>query len=480
MDNIEPNVTAEIQFESVRNKEMTTEQIIEEVKKTTIAGDEIGGNDEDEELVLEEDKRSLLTDKSDPTIESLVAKFTRNSLILQPEYQRKYVMKPAVASSLIESLLLDIPIPVIYLAEEIDNKWSVIDGQQRLTAIISFVRGNFLDTKKEFKLSGLKVMKELNRMSFQELSEENKEKILNTPIRSIIIKKESNEDIKFEIFERLNTGSTPLNEDEIRNTLYRGKYIQMLKDLENEENFNLIVNKPNFKNRMLYRGMILRFLAIYDKSYLGYRQSMKQFCNKHLKQYQNLDSIKEKEFRDIFKKCISLVFTVFGEDAFRRLIKEENSNNSKWVKSRINLALFDIQMWGFVKYPKETIIRNADIIRETMLDLMTSDEAFMQSLEIQTNDSNVLTKRFDIWRKTLDDLIGSAAAEPRLFSFEVKKTLFDTNPTCCVCHQQILNIYDAHVDHIIPFSIGGKTELSNAQLTHRFCNQSKGNTGSTS
>ena len=91
---------------------------------------------------------------------------------------------------------------------------------------------------------------------------------------TIIIKKESNDDVKFEIFERLNTGSIKLNEDEIRNTVYRGKYINLLAELENNETFHKLIKKDNFKKRMIYRGMILRFFALSEKSYLNYKPSI--------------------------------------------------------------------------------------------------------------------------------------------------------------------------------------------------------------
>ena len=193
-------------------------------------------------------------------------------------------MQKSLANKLIESLLLDVPLPMFYFAEEEGGKVSVIDGQQRLTSIFAFIDDRWTNEKNgnisSFKLSGLKVLSDLNGKSFKDLNEENQNKILYTSVRVVTIKKESNPDLKFEIFERLNTGSTPLNEDEIRNTVYRGSFIDMLAELEEDKIFNELVNKPNFKNRMLYRGMILRFFAFYEKTYLKYKPSMKQFCNK--------------------------------------------------------------------------------------------------------------------------------------------------------------------------------------------------------
>lgn len=455
---------------------ITENELIEEIKNNTILSDEIEALDDSDE-VGEQFDRKLVIDKVDPTIESLYMKFTRQKLILQPDYQRKYVMKPQVASRLIESILLDIPLPIVYFAEEEDGSWSVIDGQQRLTSIISFVQGKNLYDDKPFKLTSLNVMTELNRKSFSDLSNEQQEKILNTAIRSFVIKKESNDDIKFEIFERLNTGSTPLNEDEIRNTVYRGKYMNLLKELEGNELFDKIVNKPNFKNRMLYKGMILRFFAFYEKTYLNYKPSMKQFCNKHIKRFRNMDDEQISEYRQIFKDTISSIYSVFGENAFRRMMKEEGTNNYIWAKTRINMALYDIQMYSFSRYDKEQLIRHADEIRDRMYDLMINNPDFINAIEFKTSNTDMVNRRFRMWLDIMEDIMKQdiETDNPRCFPDSIKSQLYNEDPTCKLCGQRILNYDDAHVDHIIPYSKGGLTVLENAQIAHRYCNQHKSN-----
>lgn len=451
--------------------DMSKEDIINQVIENEIIKDDIEAAD-DEEVNIELGKRNLITDKADPTIESLNCKYLKGKLILQPDYQRRFVMKPQIASKLIESILLNIPLPTVYLNEEDDGSWSVIDGQQRLTAIISFISGKFLYDNKEFKLSGLNVLSELNKKTFKELNEVYQEKIMNTSIRAIIIKKESNEDIKFEIFERLNTGSTPLNEDEIRNTIYRGKYMNLLNELEKNETFDKIVDKPNFKKRMLYKGMILRFFAFYEKSYEGYKPSMKQFCNRHLKVFRNMDDEQIQEYREKFKDTIDMVDMVFGKNAFRRMIK--NANDFIWIKTRINMALYDIQMYGFSKYKKEQIILHMDEIREAMYELMTTNEEFIEAIEIRTSNEDMVRRRFRIWLDKLDEIV-KAEKNPRFFSSEIKEKLYNQNPTCKLCGQKIVNIDGAQVDHILPYSKGGKTVIENAQIVHRYCNQKKNN-----
>ncbi len=365
----------------------------------------------------------------------------------------------------------------MYLAEEKDGSFSVIDGQQRLTSFLSFVEGKFPNGD-VFKLSSLKVLNEINRKTFEQLPKEHQTKIKTTTLHSIIIKKESNEDIKFEIFERLNTGSTKLNEDEIRNTVYRGNYISLLAELEKNETFDSLVRKANFKTRMVYRGMILRFLAISEKSYLNYKANMKQFCNKELRDNRNLANEKANEYKKRFEHCLDLVKTVYGKNAFRRYSAGDEISAGKWITNQINMALFDLQMVGFANYSKNDVLSNADAIREGLLNLMITDAKFMELIAFKTSDTDNVKKRFKIYMDMLDTIIGDPTYQQRIFPYVLKEELFKENPYCAISKQKILAIEDAEVDHIIPYSRGGKTERENAQLTLRHFNRAKSNSHS--
>ncbi len=424
------------------------------------------------DLDIEADQRKIIWQAKDFSIREFLTMKNDGELALQPNYQRNYVATDLIASKLIESILLDVPIPVVYLAEEQDGSYSVIDGQQRLTSFLSFLEGKFPDNR-PFKLSGLKVLPELNRKLFTDLDPELQKKIRSTTIHSIIIKKESNSDIKFEIFERLNTGSTKLNEDEIRNTVYRGKYIDLLAELSENQGFHVLVRKDNFKKRMIYRGMILRFFALSEKSYLNYKSSMKQFSNKELRDNRDLSQSKEKEYKARFEHCLDLVKLVYGEMAFRRYMPGENGEAGKWGDSQINMALYDLQMVGFVNYSKNDVLAKADLIREGLLDLMINNQQFRELLIWQTSDTDKLKKRFRIYMDKLESIIGDPSYSQRNFSFSVKQDLFNAKPYCAISGQQILAIEDSEVDHIIPYSKGGKTEINNAQLVLRYFNRAK-------
>ncbi len=446
----------------------TTPLSNEEEKEIALFSEE-----EDGELDLNENnKRKIIWQAKDFSIREFNTMKSDGELSLQPEYQRNFVASEQIASRLIESILLDVPIPVIYLAEEPNGTYSVIDGQQRLTSFLSFLEGKYPNGK-QFKLSGLNVLTELKGKTFATLDSDLQMKIRSTTIHSIIIKRESDPDIKFEIFERLNTGSTKLNEDEIRNTVYRGDYIRLLAELSENETFHNIIKKDNFKTRMIYRGMILRFFALSEKSYTNYKSPMKQFCNKELREKRSLSAEKVKEYKARFEHCLDLVKIVFGDTAFRRYMPSEDGKAGYWSIGQINMALYDIQMVGFVNFHKNDILSKADAIREALLDLMITDRNFQEIITWQTSDTDYLKKRFRKYMDMLEEIVGDSQYNQRIFPYSLKEELFNDNPTCALSGQRILAIEDAELDHIIPYSKGGKTEKANAQLVLRYFNRAK-------
>lgn len=181
------------------------------------------GQDDESALELPAERRRVLTEKQDLPVETLHTWVKRGKIDLQPDFQRHFVWDKATASRLIESLLLDIPIPVFYISQEPDNSYAVVDGQQRLSSISGFIDG-YLPDGQSFSLSGLQVLTELNGKQFRDLNPDLQEGILSSTLRVIVIQKESDPDVKFEVFKRLNLGAVRLNDQEIRNCVYRGSY----------------------------------------------------------------------------------------------------------------------------------------------------------------------------------------------------------------------------------------------------------------
>ena len=141
-----------------------------------------------EELTLASSEREVLTRAGDPQVTALHRNCQRGRLVLQPEFQRQYVWDRKKASRLIESVLLRVPLPIIYLSEQPDSKEYVIDGQQRLTSLFSFIEGKF-PSGDPFKLTGLTAYKELNKKSFAELSTELQDRIQDYTLRTVTLLK---------------------------------------------------------------------------------------------------------------------------------------------------------------------------------------------------------------------------------------------------------------------------------------------------
>ena len=176
------------------------------------------------------DEKPVSVNATDWTVEVLSGPRMRNNMNLQPEYQREYVwrLKPELPSRLIESLLLNIPVPPVYFAKLANGMLEVIDGQQRLTTIFRFVDNNF-------PLQKLERMKSLNGSSFSQLTEQQRGKILDSQICSVVIETGSDDQMRYEIFERLNRGAMALNEQEIRNCVYQGPFCNLLATLEQDD-----------------------------------------------------------------------------------------------------------------------------------------------------------------------------------------------------------------------------------------------------
>jgi len=427
-------------------------------------------------LEIPPDKRRVKTDKQDVPIETLQMRIKKGRLDIQPEFQRYYVWSPSKASKLIESVLLEIPIPVVYLAEEQDNRQSVVDGQQRLTSIVAFLDGLFPGPDKAtFKLTSLQVLKELNGLTFKELDAAMQEKILGTPLRLVIIQKDSDPDVKFEVFERLNVGAVALNDQELRNCVYRGSYNKLLRELSQNEHLLKVLRQEQPHPRMQDRQLILRFFAMWRKTHLKYKSPMKQFLNHEMEQNRNIAPEIVEEMREIFARSIEMAYVVFGQNAFRRFYPgNPQEPNGNWEPKKLNIALWDTILYGFSYFEKAQIIPIADAVREEFLDLMGTDDQFVKFITSTTDQPDRVQYRADIWIKRLRELVGYKGAEPRNFSLALKQKLFEVNPACAICGQHMHDIDDTEVDHILHYWRGGKTISQNARLTHRFCNRQRG------
>ena len=236
------------------------------------------------------ENRRVFTNTKNLTIWNIRDMVDENDLILNPEYQREYVYDNVKASRLVESVLLDIPIPSVYLSEEEDGSYSTIDGQQRITSLVRF-------TKNEFALSKLGILSELNGVRFKDLPKAYQRKFKTSTLEAICINKESGAS-KFEIFARLNQGAVSLNAQELRNCVYRGPFNDLLDELATHPLTKELFGVDN--KRKKYQETILRFFAIRNLD--TYKSSMLKHLNMFMSAYQNATP----EQIEIFKKQLMI------------------------------------------------------------------------------------------------------------------------------------------------------------------------------
>ena len=432
------------------------------------ANKNIDNSTDEESSMLSNVNRKIRTDVGDPEVEALYNKAKKGKLIIQPGFQRRSVWSNAKASQLIESALMGIPLPVVYLAKEKDEKVSVIDGQQRLTSFIRFIDGRY-------SLTGLKAFKELNNRKFAGIGESHREKILECTIRTITFLEDSDEDLKFDIFERLNSGSVSLNAQELRNCIYRGKYNDLLRTLSGDKDYKKIMNYKEPDKRMRDVENVLRFAAFYFQGYPQYKPPMKDFMNREMYKRRDISSDDAEKLTLAFKKSVSLILSMHESHHFSRFVKgSESSQDGKWEKA-FNASLYDILMWSFAQdeYDKHMIMRNLDAIKEAYISIMVSDDEFNDSIFRSTSAIKQVHTRFEKWRIALEKTISNQEKGTRCFSRELKEKLFKENPICAICNNKIAHIDDAAVDHSEQYSMGGKTIPDNARLTHRYCNATR-------
>lgn len=425
--------------------------------------EELPPDDEPDETTPTE-RRPIFTDKSDPPVSALHDRWHSGDLILDPQFQRRQVWDDGRSSRLVESAILEIPLPVFYLAETDTGTQEVIDGQQRLSALF-----RFLDNDYAFR--SLKALPELNGSRYRDLDDPVQRTIRNTSLRTVLFRKESDPNLRFEIFERLNTGAVPLNAQELRNCIYRGPYNALLHELASDPDYLVLMGLSGPEQRMRDVEYVLRFAAFFHATYLNYKPPMAWFLNQDMARYQQVRDDDVRQLRTAFRTSTTLVRSLLGDHAFKRYYRGEQSEpNGRWESKKFNAALYDVLMFGFAQLDKNVVMARLDAIREAFIALMTESDEFIEAIELSTSSIRMVTRRFDLWRDALTAALGDTRQQARCFSWALKHQLYEADPTCGICSQHIVDIDDAAVDHIEQYWLGGKTIPENARLTHRYCN----------
>lgn len=349
--------------------------------------DDVSGEEEIDPVEIPKEVRHLRTQSYDKSVRDLVSMIDDGDVDLDPDYQRNYLWDNKKASLLIESILLNIPIPVVYVAENEESEWNVIDGLQRLTSLHRYF-------KNEFKLSRLEVLSELNGLTFHNLPPKAKRMLGNGMFRVVVLLAESHPEIKYDVFMRLNTGAVKLNEQELRNCLYRGELNSLLKELRNDERFLKCLKLSRPHNRFVDAEIILRFFSMYEgydvkNKKMYYPGRMKTFLNEYMEKNKNLTMQKREQLTDVFNITLDNFYSVLGDKAFFRPDKDGQH------ETRINRSLIDVVMVCFSYIDGDECKQNKDKYKALVSQLCEKQE-FLDSITIGTSDSKKVEKRIEM------------------------------------------------------------------------------------
>ncbi len=293
-------------------------------------------------------------------------------LTIAPPFQRKLVWNAEQKRELIESILMGIPIPVIYVFEDENGHKQVVDGRQRISTIISFMNN-------EFKLAKLKMLPSFNGKKFSDIKPLYQSKIERYQIPVYVIEPPTPERVKYDIFDRVNRGGTQLNNQEMRNALYSGESTKLLEELSESNVFKQATNNGIKPDRMKDQYVILRFLAFYllrtGELQLHYKSNIDDLLAETMKHINKMQMEQIAILKNIFIKAMQSSKSILGPDAFRFSQKKIN-------RRPVNMALFEAVSFFFTRVDVERIPKS--LIKKKL-----------EELKIEFDNSGYFSSRVD-------------------------------------------------------------------------------------
>ncbi|WP_338815729.1 DUF262 domain-containing protein (plasmid) [Bernardetia sp. Wsw4-3y2] len=344
------------------------------------------------EIGIQEDKFSVY---------ELLRQYQNGRIILDAEFQRNLVWNKNDMSRFLESVILGLPIPALFFNQTIDNEYIVVDGRQRLSALISFLGTAKKDDVFEhlnFKLRGLQGLKHLNGKTYKDLKEYVglQARIENKALNIFVIKPSVKLDIIYDIFDRINTGGTKLNKQEVRNALLAGKSNQLLRDLVQTDYFQKAINEGISDKRMKAQETVLRVLSFMIFDYeTEYKGSMSNFLEMGMRELNKTDDNRIEELKNRFEKVMRLSHSIFEENNFSLQLNEKSK--------RINLSIMD-SVCHFLDTTDEYFIEtHKEKIRKNY-ETLVNDSDYIKAVTLATSSSEKVQERFYLAKTILSNV----------------------------------------------------------------------------
>lgn len=338
---------------------------------------------------LDSNRRSVAFDSYDITLKQIYDMLLEGMIDIAPEYQRHFVWDVTRQSALIESLFLGIPIPSLFMATNADASWEVIDGLQRITTILNFIGDEEELEKtnikyKKFKLSGLEKLDSMNGLTFEDLPKSMQIMLKTRPIRITVLNDRSDFNVRYDLFERLNTGGVTLHEQEIRNCVFIGEFNDFIKELSEDEDFRAVVKMTaNAERSGSYEELVLRFFAYFDDSDL-FVHSVKGFLNDYMEK-------KTKSFKNkiSYRKLFNNTFKGLKENLPEGIVRGARKNLTP-------IVLFEAISVGCAKAIEENPAANL----KALVDLL-NDADLKKCTTGATNSKKMVQKRISLVKDRL-------------------------------------------------------------------------------
>lgn len=354
--------------------------------------DEVLEADDEPKWVAEH--RKVIFSAVDYNLKDLAEQAEAGELDLQPQYQRRLRWSNDRKSQLIESFLMNVPIPPIFLSEERNGVYAVIDGKQRITAIKDFISDNL-------ELTGLQYYSSLNGSTISSLPATERNFLARRiPLRAVIILDQSPEEIRLETFRRLNTGGVSLNAQEIRNIAFRGPLNDLVMELSEDSRFHKMLKikdpaKSAVHQQMRDAELVLRFLAFHGtwKSFDG---SIKGHMDSYMQSNRDASPPEIRTLRSLFDETLDVVESAFGEHAYTRY----QSDRGNW-RNQVVAAVYDAQMLAAPgKNASRLAQRQDDVVNATKA--LFGKQKFREATEAATNAKSAFEYRITEMGKLLD------------------------------------------------------------------------------
>lgn len=332
-----------------------------------------------------------------PTIDLLMTRVRENEIDLMPEFQRSAgIWSTGAQSRLIESVLIRIPLPAFYMDATDEEHLIVVDGLQRLTTLGRFI----IDQK--LRLRGLEFLDDFTGKKFSELPRQFQRRIQETQVTVYLIEKGTPDEVKYNIFKRINTGGLPLSPQEIRHALNPGRVVTFLKSLAESNEFQQATAGGVSGKRMVDRECVLRFAAFAITPYGDYNtRDFDHFLYSKMAQLNAMSEDERESLGERFRRSMVAAHRIFGDEAFRKLRSVAN------VRAPVNKALYEawaVNLDARTDEELNTLVEKKEEVRNAFIDLLRNQE-FETAITSGTADPPKVKTRFRAIQELLKGIL---------------------------------------------------------------------------